>query len=1387
MGILKARIENPQNHTRTTKGNIFLDSGSDQSYITEDCAQRLGLPVIGRKLVTVSSFGHQDTKTYPITHIRLIGPTATALVEAFITKSIQTPITTKDWSTTAKNIFPEYDFPQLEENPFNIEILIGMDHLNSIRTNEIETRQGFKVQNSILGIYVEGAIKKQHNEGTVRTFSALTNATPVEDYEGLVDFEFDHDKAEADLVKFLEEDEDFTAAQDREPSQDELLKKFKDGVHLINTPEGPKYEVPFLWKEGDESKKELTSKGSNFGMALAFLHQTRDRLIKKGKLEAANNVIETAIKNGYYEEVETNPSVGHHICTFFVPQPHSTTTPLRHVLAANLGRPSINSQLEKGPSLINDLPTVLRRFRGGRTGISADISKAYHALIVREEDRDFMRILFIRDNKLITLRLARVPFGTTLAPFQLFATLIKHLTTHSHQQAEGMVPELYSDNLLCAKNSNELEYALNAVTILGDGGFDLKKFSTNSALLMKELEQRNLLNIAEREFTRTLGMKWNLKDDTLSFCPIPDQQPADIITLRSMKKRLPRHYDPLGIMQCTTMPGTKFQSDMLEKGYKMDEALSEEDAEKWRALYAEVQKSMELTIPRYHEFDLEKPVRLQVFSDASMTWGGSVGYLSQNGKAVVVAGKAKMPAKRLREAKISVPRRELEAAVIGSKLMATLINTYESTYKIEPHLWSDSTTVLSWLSKPEPMERFVQNRVTLIKDLVPGVPWHYIETNSNPSDCVSRGLEAKDYLDPTHLYWKGPKQMHQEVIQPFRPDPEVLNVLTLTTSTQPVSSILNLVFSDPQGGVFRPWAESCQTLSEVKRHLVSAIKLSKKWRNQELPNAQELSKHVTEELIKAEQMLTMPTIVEYLERKAGHRPREVQPLSLFLKDGIVRVGGRLGLANLPFANRYPIYLAADSPLLHLRVMEFHHRSLHQGSVVTRARMQKQYWIPRSSRIIKRIIRNCYRCKRANGPPFRWPQAPDLPCHRVDPATPYQTIGVDLTGHFFVRTPHGQEKVYICLFIDAATRHINLELMENMETTSFLATLRKHAATYSTPRRIISDRATYFIKSKAVLGEQLGQQFLNEVGQALERQGVVWQLNPASASHMGGFFERGVGLVKQILKRVIGKNLLEKLEFETLIKEAACSVNSRILAADNPTDHRDRLPITPSHLVHGREIAPLPYGEVNLNEEEDPSYDPTADEVLTQWRRMAARIIAFKEQFTEEYLQDLRRRHHNEHHSDPVDTPKIGVGDLVIVGHSDNKRALWDMGVVEEILPSNDSRVRAVKVKTKNGMITRPIIKLYPLRTAEELRPNEHLENQSEEDPPTQPVVDEGPENPEDPESQDDQTIQPEVAEADTDRQPAASTQPDDAAARRPTRAAKAAAEEKIYIDSLHLD
>ena len=74
----------------------------------------------------------------------------------------------------------------------------------------------------------------------------------------------------------------------------------------------------------------------------------------------------------------------------------SATIPLRIVFNAssrpNEGR-SLNDCLMTVPSLTAKLHEILVQFRQGKYAVTADISKAFHRIIVDEEHRKFLKFL----------------------------------------------------------------------------------------------------------------------------------------------------------------------------------------------------------------------------------------------------------------------------------------------------------------------------------------------------------------------------------------------------------------------------------------------------------------------------------------------------------------------------------------------------------------------------------------------------------------------------------------------------------------------------------------------------------------------------------------------------------------------------------------------------------------------------------------------------------------------------------------------------------------------------------------------------------------------------------------------------------------------------------
>ncbi|KAF8790644.1 Sorting nexin-11 like protein [Argiope bruennichi] len=103
----------------------------------------------------------------------------------------------------------------------------------------------------------------------------------------------------------------------------------------------------------------------------------------------------------------------------------------------------------------------------------------------------------------------------------------------------------------------------------------------------------------------------------------------------------------------------------------------------------------------------------------------------------------------------SIPRLELNGALLLARLLSVLINTFHD-YDINICAWTDSQVVLSWLSSPpRNWKPFVANRTSEILDLIPQNRWRYVPSKENPADIGSRGLSPKDLPD-CRLWWEGP-------------------------------------------------------------------------------------------------------------------------------------------------------------------------------------------------------------------------------------------------------------------------------------------------------------------------------------------------------------------------------------------------------------------------------------------------------------------------------------------------------------------------------------------------------------------------------------------------------------------------------------------------------
>lgn len=102
-----------------------------------------------------------------------------------------------------------------------------------------------------------------------------------------------------------------------------------------------------------------------------------------------------------------------------------------------------------------------------------------------------------------------------------------------------------------------------------------------------------------------------------------------------------------------------------------------------------------------------------------------------------------------------MPRLELCGALTGAQLASLLKK--ELTLHIDiVVLWTDSTTVLTWLqSESCRFKVFVGTRVSEIQELTDSSCWRYVDSAQNPADDITRGKTLEELAQP-NLWGQGP-------------------------------------------------------------------------------------------------------------------------------------------------------------------------------------------------------------------------------------------------------------------------------------------------------------------------------------------------------------------------------------------------------------------------------------------------------------------------------------------------------------------------------------------------------------------------------------------------------------------------------------------------------
>ncbi|XP_025835281.1 uncharacterized protein LOC108742837 isoform X2 [Agrilus planipennis] len=450
----------------------------------------------------------------------------------------------------------------------------------------------------------------------------------------------------------------------------------------------------------------------------------------------------------------------------------------------------------------------------------------------------------------------------------------------------------------------------------------------------------------------------------------------------------------------------------------------------------------------------------------------------------------------------------------------------------------------------------------------------------------------------------------------------------------------------------------------------------------------------TNYLVKLSQQQTFSKEILELEKfKKLSKTSNLLQLNPFLDESrLLRVGGRLKNASIPYDQRHQMILSAKHRFAHLLIESEHKRLLHAGCQTVLVSLRKRFWLLAAKNQIKKILRQCITCFRFNPKQSVYLMG-DLPLSRITQMRAFYVCGVDYAGPFLIKEKLRSRvaiKAYICIFVCFSTKAVHIELVSDLTTNAFLNCLKRFISRRGICKTIYSDNGKNFVGARNELVE-LGHflkstTFQNNVREYASNINIDWHFIPPHAPHFGGLWESAVKSAKYHLKRVIGETRLTFEELYTLLTQVEACLNSRPLFPMS-NDPNDLSTLTPGHFLIGDLLTALPQADL---------CDETTHK-LNRYQHLQQMLQHFWKRWHLEYLPILQPRKKWTKSTEL----NLNPGDMVLVREDNTPPMQWPLGRIVNTHVGSDNVTRVVSVRVAKGTIKRPVSKIYKLPSKKE--------------------------------------------------------------------------------------
>ena len=659
--------------------------------------------------------------------------------------------------------------------------------------------------------------------------------------------------------------------------------------------------------------------------------------------------------------------------------------------------------------------------------------------------------------------------------------------------------------------------------------FRLTKWINCSHEVLKSIPQTERaqeikrLDLQEDELPveRTLGVQWNAETDRFGFNVNIKTRPPSCRGILSVFGSV---FDPFDFASPVMLMAKKILQDLCCIKLGWDDEIPIELNLRWQKWLTELPKLSQLTVDRCLKsvnFGAIFSSQLHHFSDLSEIGFGLVSYLRLVDNSGIIHCAFLQAKSRLVHLKqVTISRLELSAATVSVWLDKVLKSELELPLTEKSIFWTDSMSVLRYMkNESKRFHTFIANRIALIQDGSNPDQWRHISGDLNPSDDLSRGLSAEALLKcerwtkgpeflwkPDELWPQGATSLGS--IPDADPEIKLDAIVNLTSATEPpcplvgyfqrVSSWYRLKKSIAW---FLRYRERLQMASKGSESTKTALTMSlQRITIEEMETAELQILKCVQQYYFPEELNSLPKVGSTAHVKKGSSLQSLDPI---LVDGVLHVGGRLGLATIPFDSRHQIILPNNDHVSNLIIEYYHLISGHSGKDYVLSLLRERFWVVKVSSAVRRVLSKCVVCRRRQGPVCGQKMA-DLSVDRLTPEQPpFTAVGVDYFGPFQARRGQTYAKRYGLIFTCLAIRAVHIEVAFSLDTDPFLLALRRFISRRGQVKEIRSDNSTNFKGGEKELRESISAWNQEKIHEELMQRNIKRTFNPPYGSHFGG--------------------------------------------------------------------------------------------------------------------------------------------------------------------------------------------------------------------------------------------------------------------------------------------